>query len=58
MKKIITSALFIVTFFAFSQQKNNAQPKTFSTKDRTVTVYTTAENTKLRLSKTDNLKFS
>ena len=57
MKKIITSALLVVTSFAFSQQKNNAQPK-FSTKDKTVTVYTTAENTNLRISKTDDLKFS
>ncbi|WP_432419463.1 glycoside hydrolase family 30 protein [Flavobacterium limnophilum] len=33
------------------------ESKPFSTKDRMVVVYTTAENSSLRLSKTDNLKF-
>jgi glucosylceramidase len=58
MKKITTTVLVLVSFFVFSQQKNKAVAHSFSTKDKTVTVYTTAENTNLRLSKTDNLKFS
>jgi len=58
MKIIITSALLVVTLFASSQQKSNTQSKTFSAKDKTITVYTTAKNTNLRLSKTDDLQFS
>ena len=58
MKKIAISALMIVSFFAFSQQKNNIQSKPFSTKGKTVMVFTTAENSNLRLSETDNLRFS
>ncbi len=58
MNTILTSALLVVTFFAFSQQKNNNKNKTFSTKDKSVVVYTTAENTDLRLSKTNTLQFS
>jgi glucosylceramidase len=58
MKKITTTVLVLVSFFVFSQQKNKAVAHSFSTKDKTVTVYTSAENTNLRLSKTDNLKFS
>jgi glucosylceramidase len=57
MKKINTTALILATFFVFAQQKNKPQAH-FSTKDKTVTVYTTAESTNLRLSKTDNLTFS
>ena len=57
MKKIITASLIIVSCFAFSQQKKKMESKPFSTKDKTVVVYTTAENSSLRLSKTDNLVF-
>ena len=58
MKRITTIAILAVTFFAFSQQKNKTKQRSFSTKDKTVTVYTTAENTKLRLTQTDKLSFS
>ncbi|RYJ50723.1 glycosyl hydrolase [Flavobacterium petrolei] len=58
MKRITTIALFTVTFLAFAQQKNKTEQHSFSTKDKTITVYTTAENTKLRLTQTDKLSFS
>ena len=58
MKRITTVVLLATSFFAFSQQKNQAKFKSFTTKDKTVTVYTTAENTKLRLTQTDKLSFS
>jgi glucosylceramidase len=58
MKKITTTALVLASFFAFGQQKNKSQVQAFSTKDKSVVVYTTAESTNLRLSKTDNLTFS
>jgi O-glycosyl hydrolase len=58
MKRIITIALLAVSFLAFSQQKNKTKQRSFSTKDKTITVYTTAENTKLRLTQTDKLSFS
>lgn len=57
MKKIITALFIVISCFAFSQQKKKAESKPFSTKDKTVVVYTTAENSSLRLSKTDNLVF-
>jgi glucosylceramidase len=57
MKKITTTALILATFFVFAQQKNKSEAH-FSTKDKTVTVYTTAEGTNLRLSKTEGLTFS
>ena len=58
MKKITTAVFLALSLFAFSQQKNKIQSKIFSTKDRKVTVYTTADSTKLRLTPTDNLVFS
>lgn len=58
MKKITTTALVLASFFVFGQQKNKSQAHPFSTKGKTVAVYTTAESTNLRLSKTDNLTFS
>ncbi len=57
MKKITAVVLLATSFLAFSQQKNQAKLKYFSTKDKTITVYTTAENTDLRLTKTDKLSF-
>jgi glucosylceramidase len=57
MKKITTTALVLSTFFVFAQQKNKSETH-FSTKDKTVSVYTTAEGTNLRLSKMENLAFS
>ena len=58
MKKITTTALVLASIFVFAQQKNKSQAHSFSTKGKTVAVYTTAESTNLRLSKTDNLTFS
>ena len=58
MKKITTVALLAVSFLALAQQKNKMQSKPFSTKDKIVTVYTTADGTSLRLTKTDNLQFT
>ena len=58
MKKITTVALLAMTFLSFSQQRNKTRQVVFSTKNKVVTVYTTAENTKLRLTQTDKLVFS
>lgn len=58
MKRITTAVLLIFNFFAFSQQNNKTEKPTFSTKDKTITVFTTAENTNLRLTQTDKLNFS
>lgn len=58
MKKIITTALLAVSFLALAQQKNKAKSTSFSTKDRKVTVFTSADNSSLRLSETDNLQFT
>nr|WP_315157452.1 glycoside hydrolase family 30 protein [uncultured Flavobacterium sp.] len=58
MKKITTTVFVLASFFVFAQQKNKIAVHSFSAKDKTVTVYTTAESTNLRLSKTDDLKFS
>lgn len=58
MKKITTTALVLASFFVFAQQKNKPQANPFSTKGKTVEVYTTAESTNLRLSKTESLTFS
>lgn len=57
MKKIIIFTFLAVSFIAFSQQKSKIPTKVFSTKDKTVTVYTTADSTKLRLTQTDKLVF-
>ncbi len=58
MRKIITSTLVLISIFAFSQQKIKLESKPFSTKGKKVQVYTTAENSDLRISNTDNLEFS
>ncbi|RTY94311.1 glycosyl hydrolase, partial [Flavobacterium bomense] len=57
-KKTATTLLLMISIFGFSQQKSKIQPKSFSTKDKIITVYTSADSTNLRLSKTDNLTFS
>jgi glucosylceramidase len=58
MKKATTTALILASFFVFAQQKNKPQANPFSVKGKTVTVYTTAESTNLKLAKTGNLSFS
>jgi O-glycosyl hydrolase len=59
MKKnniLIFCILFSLTAFA-QQQKKAKNQKEFSTNGKNITVYTTAENTELRLSQTDKLVF-
>lgn len=59
MKKIgiiITCLCFSSTLF--SQTKSQKQQYKFSAKNKKITVYTTAENSNLKLTSTDNLVFS
>ena len=58
MKSTIIALILLVTSSAFSQQKSKTLPKPFSTKDKVVSVYTSADSTNLRLTNTGNLKFS
>lgn len=58
MKTAISALILLVTFNAFSQQKNKTQSKSFSVNGKTVMVYTSADSTNLRITNTDNLKFS
>ncbi|TDD95519.1 glycoside hydrolase family 30 protein [Flavobacterium cellulosilyticum] len=58
MKATIFSLMLLITTSAFSQQKKKTIPIPFSTKDKVVHVYTSADSTSLRLTNTDNLKFS
>lgn len=57
MKKITAIVLLTVSSFASAQHKSKIQSIPFSTKDRTVIVYTTADSTKFRLTQTDKLTF-
>ncbi len=57
MKRAITGILLTLSFVGFSQQKNDNQAKGYSAKNKSVTVYTTAENSDLKLSKTDTYFF-
>ena len=58
MKRIVFITLLTTSLFSFSQNKGKTSSKPFSINNRTVTVYTSADSTNLRLSKTDNLAFS
>jgi glucosylceramidase len=58
MKKIITLAFLVLSLSTFSQQKEAAQINLFSAKGKIITVFTTADSTKLRLTQTDKLIFS
>ena len=58
MKSTIIALILVVTTNAFSQQKSKTLPKPFSRKDKVVSVFTSADSTNLRLTNTDNLKFS
>ncbi len=58
MKAIIFALILMVATSSFSQSKIKIQPKPFSVKDKTVLVYTSADSTNLRITNTDNLKFS
>ncbi|MGV3696686.1 glycoside hydrolase family 30 protein [Flavobacterium sp.] len=53
----LTLVFLIATSVIYSQKKTQPKPVPFSTKDKTVTVYTSADSTNLRLTKTDNLQF-
>ena len=56
MKKIALSAILFASFLSFAQTK--IAPKSFSAKGKTIAVYTSADSTDFRISKTDNLTFS
>jgi len=58
MKEQILGLILLVTSFSFSQQNNMPKLRNFSIKDRMVSVYTSADSTDLRLTKTNELKFS
>ena len=58
MKTIIFILVLLVTCSIYCQQKSKIQPKPFSVIGKTVLVYTSADSTNLRLTNTDNLKFS
>ena len=58
MEAIISALILLVSISSFSQQKNKIQPKPFSVNDKTVQVFTSADSTNLRLTNTDNLKFT
>lgn len=57
MNKIVSVLFAFTTIVAFSQKKS-ASVKSYSTKDKSIVVFTTADSTNLKLSKTDELKFS
>ncbi|MDE3236828.1 MAG: glycoside hydrolase family 30 protein [Bacteroidota bacterium] len=56
MKRILIASALVITISQLHAQKNNASVP-FSTKEKKVVVYTTAENTKYRLTATDTLQF-
>ncbi|PJJ08331.1 glucosylceramidase [Flavobacterium sp. 1] len=58
MKATMLAMILLVIFNTYSQQKNKIQSKPFLVSGKTVTVYTTADNTKLRMTLTDKLVFS
>lgn len=58
MNKIVPILFLFSTIALFSQNKKVAAVVSFSTKNKLITVYTTADSTNLKLSKTDNLAFS
>jgi glucosylceramidase len=58
MKNTITTIFLIISFVSFSQKKTITKAKIFSTKNKTITVYTSADSTNLRLTKTNELVFS
>jgi glucosylceramidase len=58
MKTIILSLFLLTPFCSFSQQKNKLQSQQFSVNGKTISVYTSADSTNLRLTKTDDLTFT
>lgn len=57
MNKLFSILFIFSSLISFSQKKSNVKVP-FSVKNKTVTVYTTADSTNLKLTKTDNLQFS
>lgn len=58
MKKLSIAAFLLVSVIVLGQNKKPVKTVSFSTKDKSVTVYTSADSTHLRLTKTDaNLQF-
>ena len=57
MKKLSITIIFLLLSTIVFGQKSKLN-KSFSTKNKTVTVYTSADQTKLRLTKTDEVKFT
>jgi glucosylceramidase len=58
MKTTTTLLILIFPLILFSQHKKKAKSNEFSLKNRSVEVFTSADSTNLRLTKTDNLEFS
>lgn len=58
MKKSLAFSLLILPFTCFSQAAKKPLPKPYSVKNKTVTVYTSADSGNLRLSKTATATFS
>ena len=57
MKGVITAILLLLTSDVFSQQKKPVSRKPLSASEKTILVYTTADSTDYRLSKTDKVDF-
>ena len=58
MKKLTIALLSIISSLSFSQQKKGNKEVLFLSKNKTIVVYTSADSTTLRISKTDSLSFS
>jgi glucosylceramidase len=58
MKKFLAFSLLIFPVACFSQAVNKPVPKPFSVKNKTVTVYTSADSGNLRLTKTGSANFT
>lgn len=57
MKNISIALFLLFAINAFSQGKSNTKAKVIPFRDRKITVYTSADSTNLRLTKTDELTF-
>lgn len=58
MKTKLVIVFLLVSLCTYAQEQSSIQTKPFTVNGKTVTVYTSAENTNLKLTKTENLKFS
>ncbi|KAB1154841.1 glycoside hydrolase family 30 protein [Flavobacterium luteum] len=58
MRVVIIPMMVLVVSIVFSQQKKESLPSIFSTENKSVTIFTSADSTSLKLSRTNsNLKF-